>query len=99
MRGPVALELGFSHFILTEVAPERVDDPRRPLAVNAAMQSEYARLTGMSPAALTAAIEDYLPIVHAFNLLLGPESALRERLIQRLEAALPTDHSGLPTLP
>ena len=96
MRGPVALDLAFSHFILTEFAPERVDDPRRPRAVNAAMQSEYARLTGTSPAVLTAAIEDYLPIVYAFNLLLGPEDALRERLIQRLDATLPTDQPGLP---
>jgi aminoglycoside phosphotransferase (APT) family kinase protein len=96
MRGPVALDLAFSHFILTEFAPERVDDPRRPRAVNAAMRSEYARLTGMSPAMLTAAIEDYLPIVYAFNLLLGPEDALRERLIQSLDATLPTDQPGLP---
>jgi aminoglycoside phosphotransferase (APT) family kinase protein len=96
MRGPAALDLAFSHFILTEFAPERVDDPRRPRAVNAAMQSEYARLTGTSPAVLTAAIEGYLPIVYAFNLLLGPEDALREQLTQRLEAALPPDQSGFP---
>jgi Ser/Thr protein kinase RdoA (MazF antagonist) len=96
MRGPVALDLGFSHFVLTEIAPERVDDPRRPRAINAAMQSEYARLTGMSPTVLTAAIEDYLPIVCAFHLLVGAEGAMRERLVQRLEAALPTDQSGLP---
>ena len=52
----------------------------------------------MSPEALTAAVEAYLPVVCAFHLLVGAEGALRERLIQRLEAALPTNHSGLPTI-
>jgi Fic family protein len=35
------------------------------------VQSEYARLAGMSPAALTAAMEPYLPIVLVFVLLGG----------------------------
>ena len=53
------------------------------------MQSEYARLTGMSPAALTAAMELYLPIVRAYALADGATNpARRERLIQRVEAAL-----------
>ena len=53
------------------------------------MQSEYARLAGMSPMALTAAMEAYLPIVRAFFLLVWKGSpALRERLIQRVEAAV-----------
>jgi hypothetical protein len=30
------------------------------------MQSEYARLAGTSPAALTAAMEPYLPIIRVF---------------------------------
>ena len=55
----------------SEVAPETVDDPERPRANNAAMQSEYARLAGMSPAALTAAMEPYLPIIRVL-VLLGP---------------------------
>ena len=93
MRGPVALDLGFSHIVLTEMAPERVDDPRRPRAVNAALQSEYARLAGMSSQALTVAIEAYLPTVCAFLLLMGTEGPLRERLIQRVEASLRTNHS------
>ena len=42
----------------------------------------------MSPAALTAAMEPYLPIVRVFILLGGAVPALRERLIQRIEAAL-----------
>ena len=98
IRGPAALDLGFSHIVLTEIAADRVDDPRRLGALNAALQSEYATLAGMSPEALTAAVEAYLPVVCAFHLLVGAEGALRERLIQRLEAALPTNHSGLPTI-
>jgi len=88
MRGPAALDLGFCHIILIEVAPERVDDPQRPRAMDAALQAEYARLTGMSPAALTAAIEPCLPIVSVIHLLWGAKDGFRERLIQRVEAAL-----------
>ncbi|HEY7576643.1 MAG TPA: phosphotransferase [Acetobacteraceae bacterium] len=88
-RAPAGLDLACCHFIHSELAPEGVPDPERPRAVNAAMQSEYARLAGMSPAALTAAMEPYLPIVHV-RVLLGPAGspALRERLLQRVEAAL-----------
>jgi hypothetical protein len=70
------------------MAPEVVDDPERPRAVNAAAQSEYARLAGVSPTALTAAIESYLPIVRVLVLLGGAMPDLRERLLQRIEAAL-----------
>ncbi len=51
------------------------------------MQSEYARLAGMTPAALTAAMAPYLPIIHV-RFLLGPAAspALRERLLQHVEA-------------
>ena len=48
VRAPAALDLAFCHVILFENAPEIVDNPRRPRAVNAAAQSEYARLAGMS---------------------------------------------------
>jgi hypothetical protein len=48
----------------------------------------YARLAGMSQAALTAAMEPYLPIVCVDIVLGGATSAQRERLIQRIEAAL-----------
>ncbi len=49
----------------------------------------YARLAGMSQAALTAAMEPYLPIVRVFALLAGwCGPAQRERLIQRVEATL-----------
>ena len=89
VRAPAALDLACTHVLLSELAPERVDDPARPRAVNAAAQSEYARLAGMSPAALTAATEPYLPIVHVCVLLgPAPSPALRERMIQRVEATL-----------
>ena len=88
-RAPPGLDLAWCHFFLSELAPERVPDPERPRAVNAAMQSEYARQAGMSPAALTAAMEPYLPIIQV-RFLLGPAAspALRERLLQRVEATL-----------
>jgi hypothetical protein len=89
VRAPAVFDLAISHVLLTELAPEVADDPERPRAVNAAAQSEYVRLAGISQAALTAAIEPYLPIVRV-RALLGPAGspALRERWIQRVEAAL-----------
>ncbi len=88
VRGPAAYDLGFSQINLTEFAPDVADDPERPRAVYAALQSEYARLAGISPAALTAAIESYLPIVRVLFLIGGAFPAHRERLLQRIEAAL-----------
>ena len=88
MRGPAALELGFLHVILSELAPEIADNPERPRATNVAAQTEYARLAGISPAALTAAMEPYLPIVRTFVVLGDAVPSLRGRLIQRIEAAL-----------
>jgi aminoglycoside phosphotransferase (APT) family kinase protein len=88
VRAPAAYDLAISHILLTELAPEVADDPERPRAVNAALQSEYARLAGLSPAALTASIEPYLPIVRALIVIGGAVPAQRERLIRRLEAAL-----------
>jgi len=85
---PPAFDLCCCHVLLSELAPELVDDPERPRAVNAAMQSEYARLAGMRPAALAAAIEPYLPLVRVRVILGGAVPALRERLIQHVEAAL-----------
>lgn len=95
VRAPAAYDLGVSHIVLTEMAPEVVDDPERPRAVDAAAQSEYAQLAGTPPAALTAAIESYLPIVRVLVLLGGAMPALRERLMQRVEAALPERLTGL----
>jgi aminoglycoside phosphotransferase (APT) family kinase protein len=88
VRAPAGWDLAVSHIVLTELAAEVSDDPERPRAVNAAAQSEYARLTGISPAALTAAIESYLPIVRVLVVLGEAMPALRERLLQRVEAAL-----------
>jgi Ser/Thr protein kinase RdoA (MazF antagonist) len=88
VRAPAAYDLGISHILLTELAPEIADDPERPRAVNAAVQSEYARLAGLSPAALAASIEPYLPIARTLVVLGGAVPALRERLLQRVEAAL-----------
>jgi hypothetical protein len=88
VRAPAALDLGFCHIILSELA-RNSSTIRSGRAVDAAVQSEYARLAGMSPAALTAAMEPYLPIVRVFALLAGwCGPAQRERLIQRVEATL-----------
>ena len=89
VRAPAALDLGVSHILLSELTPELVADPERPRAYNAVLQAEYARLAGISQAALTAAMEPYLPIVRVFALLAGwCGPAQRERLIQRVEATL-----------
>ncbi|WP_245163237.1 aminoglycoside phosphotransferase family protein [Bradyrhizobium vignae] len=88
MRAPAAVDLGFLHVILSELAPEIADNPERPRATNAAAQSEYARLAGTSLAELTAAMEPYLPIVRTFVVLGNVVPSLRERLIQRIEAGL-----------
>lgn len=88
-RGGAPLDLACCHFILTELVPEILGDPERQQAVDAALQSEYARRVGMSPAALRAAMEAHLPIVRVFFLLTGiARPATRERLLQRLEADL-----------
>ncbi len=88
VRAPAALDLASAHVSLAEIAPELADNPERPRAVNAAVQSEYARLAGMSPAALAAAMEPYLPIARVSLLLAGAVPNLRERLLQRVEAAM-----------
>jgi Ser/Thr protein kinase RdoA (MazF antagonist) len=89
VRAPAAYDLGVCHVLLSELAPEIVDDPERPRAVNAAVQSEYARLTGMSPAALAATVEPCLPIVRV-SALLGASwtPAQQQWLIQRVEVTL-----------
>jgi aminoglycoside phosphotransferase (APT) family kinase protein len=88
MRAPAAVDLGFLHVILSELAPEIADNPERPRATNAAAQSEYARLAGMSLAELTAAMQPYLPIVRTFVVLGDVVPSLRARLIQRIEVGL-----------
>jgi Ser/Thr protein kinase RdoA (MazF antagonist) len=89
LRSPAVFDIGRAHVTLSELVPEDAN-PEPLRAINTAMQSEYARLAGMSQAALTAAMEPYLPIVlvRLFILLGGPASARWERLIQRIEATL-----------
>ena len=60
IRAPAALDHGFTHISLTEFALDVTDNPQRPLAVNAAAQSEYARLSGKPVAALRQALEAWL---------------------------------------
>jgi Ser/Thr protein kinase RdoA (MazF antagonist) len=88
VRAPAAFDLAFCHLGLAEIAPTLVDNPERPRAVDAAVQSEYARLAGISPAALKAEMERYLPLVWVYFILGDPHPAWRERLIQRVDAAL-----------
>jgi aminoglycoside phosphotransferase (APT) family kinase protein len=89
VRAPAALDLANCHVMLAEHAAEVADNPQRPIAANAAAQSEYARLAGMSQAALMAAVKPYLPIARLRLVLSGTvPAALRERLIQRIEADL-----------
>jgi len=86
---PAAFDLWRCHPNLKELAYAPDDVDRAPAgALNAALRSEYARLAGVSPAAL--AIGPYLPILRAAALAEGALSALipRERLIRRLEADL-----------
>jgi Ser/Thr protein kinase RdoA (MazF antagonist) len=88
VRGPAAYDLARCHILLAEQAPEHADDPERPRAVNAALQAEYARLAGTSQGALTAAMDACMPIARTFILIMGAQGAMRERMIQRIEAAL-----------
>jgi Ser/Thr protein kinase RdoA (MazF antagonist) len=85
-RGGAPYDLACCHLLLTELVPEGLGDPEQQRAVNAAVQSEYAHLAGLSPLALTEAMEAHLPIVRLF-FLLGSQAhpATRERLLQRLE--------------
>ncbi len=87
VRAPAALDIACCHISLSELAPEVVDNPARPRAVNVALQSEYARLAGTSPAALTSAMEPYLTVARV-HLLAGVAPGQRDRLIQRIEEFL-----------
>jgi len=94
IRGPAALDLASTHFLLDEIAPLAADDPERPRALNAALQSEYARLSGTPPAALRSAIESWLPVAYARALFGEAMHAHKERLIGRIEAALRSERLG-----
>ncbi|MHC2337183.1 phosphotransferase [Bradyrhizobium sp. USDA 4454] len=90
IRAPAAFDHGHFHINLTEFALDVTDNPQRPLAVHAAAQSEYARLSGVPVAALTQAMQTWLPIaiVRYFVLMGGPTSERWQRMMQRAEAAL-----------
>jgi Ser/Thr protein kinase RdoA (MazF antagonist) len=92
LRASGVFDIARAHVSLSELVPEDVD-PELPRAINAPVQSGYAQLAGMSGAALTVAMQPYLPILRAFVLLQRrpATSAQRERLIQRIEAALRSD--------
>lgn len=86
-RAPAAYELAQCHVLLSELTPEPVNG-QEGASVNSAFQAEYARLTGTTPAALTAAMEPYLPLVRVFLLFAGATPDVRERLLKRVEADL-----------
>jgi len=89
LRASGVFDIARVHVSLSELVPDGAD-PERPRVINATVQSEYARQSGLPPAALTEAMQPYLPILRAFLLLqrrrLTP--AQRKQLIQRLEATL-----------
>jgi Ser/Thr protein kinase RdoA (MazF antagonist) len=88
-----ALDLAVSHVLHLELIPDNHDDPERPRRINSALQSGYAGLAGLSPGALAAEVEVFLPIARAFALLgLGAGPAQRARLIGRIEASLGLAH-------
>jgi hypothetical protein len=86
-RAPAAYEIAQCHVLIAELDPEHADNPERA-TVSSVLQAEYARLASIEPAALTAAMQPYLPIVRVFLLLGGAKPDMRERLMQRIEAAL-----------
>ncbi|KRQ92677.1 hypothetical protein CP49_33030 [Bradyrhizobium valentinum] len=89
IRAPAAFDHGHFHINLTELALDVTDNPQRPLAVYAAAQSEYARLSGMPVAAPKQAMETWLPIaIVRYFLLMGGPTSERWRMMQSAEAAL-----------
>jgi hypothetical protein len=86
-RAPAAYEMAQCHALIAELDPAYADNPERA-TVSSALQAEYARLAGLESAALTAAMQPYLPIVRVFLVLSGASPDMRERLIRRVEAAL-----------
>jgi tRNA A-37 threonylcarbamoyl transferase component Bud32 len=89
LRADAVIDIGRAHVSLSEIVPEDAD-PAMLRTINKALQSEYARLAGISPAELTTKMEPYLPILRALVILQRRPMTLaqRERLIQRIAAAL-----------
>jgi Ser/Thr protein kinase RdoA (MazF antagonist) len=90
IRAPAAFDHAHFHINLAELALDITDNPERPLAMHAAAQSEYARLSGMPEAVLKQEMETWLPIaiVRYFLIMGGPTSERWQRMMQRAEAAL-----------
>jgi hypothetical protein len=90
VRAPAAVDLARCHVTHFDLVYEAEDlDPKGPHTLNAAVQSEYARLAGLSLDSLTVAIEPWLPVMRAF-VLADPAIApgRREGLLRSVEAAL-----------
>ena len=86
-RAPAAYELAQCHVLLSELDPAHADGTEAS-PVDSALQVEYAQLTGTTPAALTAAMQPYLPLVRVLLLLGGAKPEMRAGLMRRVEAAL-----------
>ncbi len=89
LRASGVFDIARVHISLSELVPDDAN-PEPPRAIDATVRSEYARLSGLSSAALTEAMQPYLPILRAFVLLQRRPAtpAQRQRLIQRVEATL-----------
>jgi Ser/Thr protein kinase RdoA (MazF antagonist) len=89
-RGPPGLDLARCHTIYSDlVYAEEAVDPRGAHALNEVVQSEYARLAGMTLDELQAAMEPYLPIMRAYAIAdPGSNPVRRKWLTERVEEAL-----------
>ena len=92
-RGGAPLDLACCHFLCTDLVPESLGDPERLRALNAAVQSEYARLSGVSPVAQRAAMEAHLPVIRVF--FRSRRDTALEVLALRNDAASPSGASLL----
>jgi len=86
-RGGAPLDLACCRFLRTALVVESLGSPARQRALDVAVQAAYARLAGVSPTALHAAVQAHLPIVRLFFLLsAAARPDTRARLLRRLEA-------------
>lgn len=92
VRAPAAYDLALCQVLLAELIPELADDPGRPRAVNAALQSSYAQSAGLPLPALTKAMEPFLPVVRLHALLSGAWPGQRDYLT-RAVATMATQSS------
>lgn len=83
---PGTYDLALCQVLLGELIPRLVDDPDRPLSVNAAIQSGYAQTAGLSLHALTEAASPFLPAVRLHALLSGAWPGQKAHLMRQIEA-------------